>query len=61
MLPFLSESFGRTVFVHLRTLDHALVEAEQPDVVIGLTDESALIDLPADVEGPRAAELEMHT
>jgi hypothetical protein len=60
MLPFLSESFGRTVFVHLHTLDHALVEAEQPDVVIGLTDESALIDLPADVEGPRAAELEPH-
>ena len=60
MLPYLSESFARTVFVHLHTLDHGLVEAERPDVVIGLADESALIDLPADVEAPGAAELAAH-
>lgn len=57
MLTYLSESFRHMVFVHLRTLDHELVEAEQPDVVIGLADETGLIDLPADVEAPRASEL----
>jgi alginate O-acetyltransferase complex protein AlgJ len=57
MLPFLSESFGRMVFVHLHTLDHVLVEAEQPDVVIGLADESSLIDLPGDVEALGATEM----
>ena len=60
MLPYLSESFGRLVFAHLHTLDHALVEAERPDVVIGLADETALIDIPADVEAPGAAELAAH-
>ena len=57
MLTYLSESFRRMVFAHLHTLDHELVEAEQPDVVISLADESSLIDLPADVEAPRAREL----
>ena len=57
MLTFLSESFRQMTFVHLRTLDHELVETERPDVVIGLADESGLIDLPADVEAPRAGEL----
>jgi hypothetical protein len=56
-LGFMAESFRRMVFVHLHTLDHELVEQEQPDVVVSLTDETRLIDLPADVEGPRAAEL----
>ena len=57
MLTFLSESFRRMVFAHLHTLDHELVETEQPDVVIGLADESGLLDVPADVEAPRAGEL----
>ena len=57
MLTFLSESFRRMMFVHLHTLDHELVEAERPDVVIGLADEPGLIDVPADVEAPRAGEL----
>ena len=57
MLPYLSESFGRLVFAHLHTLDQALVEEEQPDVVIGLADETALIDLPADIEAPGAADM----
>jgi hypothetical protein len=56
MLTYLSESFRRMVFAHLHTLDHELVEAERPDVVISLVDEAALIDLPADVEAPRAGE-----
>lgn len=57
LLTYLSESFSRMVFVHLDTLDHELVEAEQPDVVITLADESALIDVPADVEAPTAREV----
>ena len=57
MLTFLSESFRQMTFVHLRTLDHELVETERPDVVISLADETGLIDLPADVEAPRAREL----
>lgn len=60
MLPYLSESFGRLVFAHLHSFDHALVAAERPDLVIGLADETALIDLPADVEAPGAAELAAH-
>ena len=36
MLPYLAESFRRLVFVHLHTLDHELVEAERPDVVVAL-------------------------
>jgi hypothetical protein len=56
-LAYMAESFGRMVFVHLHTLDHQLVEQEQPEVVIGLADETRLIDVPADVEAPRAAEL----
>ena len=40
MLTYLSESFSRMVFVHLGTLDHELVEAERPDVVLDLVDES---------------------
>ena len=57
MLPFLAESFRLVVFVHLHTLDHELVEAEHPDVVVTLADETALIDVPADVKAPRAREL----
>jgi hypothetical protein len=57
MLTYLSESFGRMVFAHLPTLDHELVETEQPDVVISLADESGLLDVPADVGAPRAREL----
>lgn len=57
MLAYLSETFRRMVFVDLRTLDHELVEAERPDVVIGLVDEAALIDVPADVEAPTAREV----
>ena len=57
MLTYLSESFRRMVFAHLHTLDHELVEAERPDVVISLVDEAGLIDVPPDVEAPRAQEL----
>jgi hypothetical protein len=57
LLPYLAESFRRLVFVHLHTLDHELVEAERPDVVVALADETALIDVPADVEAPRAREM----
>ncbi len=57
MLTYLSESFRQMTFVHLHTLDHELVESERPDLVIGLVDEPGLIDLPADVEAPRAREL----
>lgn len=57
MLTYLSEGFSRMVFVHLGTLDHELVEAERPDVVLQLVDESALIDVPPDVEAPTAREV----
>jgi hypothetical protein len=57
MLPYLAESCNRLLMVHLPTLDHELVEAEHPDLVISLAEETDLIDLPADVEAPRAWEL----
>ena len=57
MLPFLSEGFSRMVFVHLGTLDHELIEAERPDLVLDLVDEASLIDVPPDVEGPTAREV----
>ena len=57
LLTYMSESFRRMVFVHLHALDHELVEVERPDVVVGLADEAGLIDVPADMEAPRAREL----
>ena len=45
------------VFVHLGTLDHELVEAEQPDLVLDLYDEAALIDLPLTSRAPTAREV----
>ncbi len=57
MLTYLSEGFARVVFVHLATLDHELLEAERPDIVLDLVDEAALIDVPADVEAPTSKEL----
>jgi hypothetical protein len=48
LLPFMAESFGRLVFAHLPTLDYALVEREQPDIVVSLMNERFLISVPQD-------------
>jgi alginate O-acetyltransferase complex protein AlgJ len=44
----LAESFRRLVFTHLRGLDHALVDAVSPDLVVTVYDEMVLpLDVPA--------------
>jgi hypothetical protein len=57
LLPYLAESFRRMVLVELGVLDHEMVEAERPGLVITVADEASLIDVPADIEAPRAHEL----
>ena len=51
MLPFLAESFGRTVFAHLSTLDRTIVESTEPDVVVSVMNERFLIRVPDDAGG----------
>jgi alginate O-acetyltransferase complex protein AlgJ len=45
---FLSESFGRLVIAHTTRLDWRLIEQFQPDVVLSLTAERFLIEVPDD-------------
>jgi hypothetical protein len=55
MLHFLAESFGRTVFAHLPTLDRELVAEVRPDVVVSILNERFLIRVPVD-EGAKTLE-----
>jgi alginate O-acetyltransferase complex protein AlgJ len=57
-LPFLAESFRRLVYVHLRTLDHSLVARERPDVVIGMSAERVMIQVPNDLTASTFEEVE---
>lgn len=57
LLPFLAETFGRTVFAHVPTLDYSLVEKERPDVAIFVMNERFLITVPNDLGAPTADEL----
>jgi acetyltransferase AlgX (SGNH hydrolase-like protein) len=58
LIPFLAESFGRLVFAHIPTLDHRLVEAERPDVVVTLLNERFMIRPPVDVPAKALEERE---
>jgi hypothetical protein len=49
LLPFLAESFGRLVFGHIFTLDHELVLAESPRVVVSVLNERFLRRVPNDL------------
>jgi hypothetical protein len=57
ILPVLAESFGRTVFCQMPTLDFQVVQEVRPDVVIGLQNERFLLDVPYDSTAPTQAEL----
>jgi hypothetical protein len=52
LLPYLAEGFRRLVFAHLPTLDHALVEEEEPDLVVSIVSERFLARVPDDVGAP---------
>jgi SGNH hydrolase-like domain, acetyltransferase AlgX len=51
MLPFLAESFSRTVFAHISTLDRELVEEVAPDTVVSVMNERFLVRVPDDSNG----------
>jgi hypothetical protein len=48
-LIYLAESFGRVISAYISTLDYALVEREQPDVVVQVMNERFMIRVPVDV------------
>jgi hypothetical protein len=58
LLPFFAASFGRFVYAHLPTLDHELVRAEKPDVVVSVLNERFLLQVPYDVGGLTCREAE---
>jgi hypothetical protein len=51
MLPLLAESFGRTVFAYILTLDRELVASVSPDIVVSVMNERFLIRVPDDADG----------
>ena len=51
MLDFFAESFSRLVVVFQPHVDYAIVEAEQPDVVINQQVERFLVRIPDDLKG----------
>lgn len=55
LLPFLAESFRRTVFAQTAALDAGLVQREQPDVVLTVISERFLLEVP-DVPGEPGVE-----
>jgi hypothetical protein len=57
ILPVLAESFGRTVFCQMPSLDFQVVREVRPDVVIGLQNERFLLEVPYDSTAPTQAEL----
>ena len=52
MLPFVVESFGRTVFAQTSTFDYELVEEVRPDVVVTLMNERFMRMRPAEFGAP---------
>jgi hypothetical protein len=54
MLRFLSESWRRTTFVHLYTLDPELLAEERPDAVVTVLNERFHIRVPDDAGGTSA-------
>jgi hypothetical protein len=48
MLPYLAETFDRTVFAHLPTLDYELVDDLAPDLVVCVMNERFMISVPND-------------
>jgi len=48
LLPFLSETFGRLVFAQAPALDMGLIERERPRLVLTVTTERFLLDVPDD-------------
>jgi alginate O-acetyltransferase complex protein AlgJ len=57
LLHVLAESFGRTVFCQMPSLDYQVVQQVRPDVVIGLHNERFLLEVPYDSSAPTLAEL----
>ena len=57
LLHILAESFGRTVFCQMPSLDFQVVQQIRPDVVIGLQNERFLMEVPYDSTAPTQAEL----
>lgn len=56
MAPFLAESFSRLVLVWQPNIDQAIVDQEQPDVVISQQIERFLVTIPDDEQYPSHAE-----
>jgi hypothetical protein len=57
LLPVLAESFGRTVFCQMPSLDYQVVQEVRPDVVIGVQNERFLLEVPYDSIAPTLREL----
>lgn len=57
MLIFVAESFRRTVFAQVPTLDQDLIEEERPDVVVSVLNERFLVVIPGDLAAPTAREV----
>jgi integrase len=55
-MKFLSESFGRVVLAHTAALDGRLVEQFEPDVVMSLSAERFLVEVPDDAQASLAAQ-----
>ena len=57
LIPVLAESFGRTVWCQMPSLDFQVVQQVRPDVVIGVHNERFLLEVPYDSTAPTQAEL----
>jgi len=57
VLHVLAESFGRTIFCQMPSLDFQVVRQVRPDVVIGMQNERFLLEVPYDSTAPTQAEL----
>ena len=55
-MDFLAESFRELIFVHATFVDFDYVEAEKPDIVINHTIERFIIEVPDDLNAPKAEE-----
>ena len=58
LLPFVAESFGRTIFCQVPNLDFEVLEKERPDVAVGVLNERFMMKLPYDTTYPTLADLE---
>jgi hypothetical protein len=57
LIPVLAESFRRTVWCQMPSLDFQVVAQVRPDVVIGVHNERFLLEVPYDSTAPTQAEL----